>query len=109
MVDRTKNIESNDLLCLNSKDNIGITCRDIHAQEILYWNKQKLTLLDAVGIGHKVSLVCIKSGQKIVKYGVAIGSATVDIPKGSLVHTHNVQSDYIPSHYRSGFTNQNKD
>jgi hypothetical protein len=42
----------------------------------------------------------IAAGEKIIKYGVPIGSATRDIGAGEHVHTHNVQSDYIPTYLR---------
>ncbi len=46
----------------------------------------------AIGRGHKIALVDIPAGTDIVKYGFAIGYATVDIGKGSPVHVHNVGS-----------------
>ena len=36
--------------------------------------------------GHKIALKDIGAGGHIVKYGVVIGRATADIPKGSWVH-----------------------
>lgn len=38
--------------------------------------------------GHKIALKDIRAGEDIVKYGVVIGRATADIPKGSWVHLH---------------------
>lgn len=57
-----------------------------------------LELLDAVTLGHKVAARAIAAGEKIVKYGVPIGSATADIAAGAHVHVHNMQSDYTPTH-----------
>lgn len=51
-------------------------------------------------IGHKVAARLITAGEEIIKYGVPIGSATRDIAAGEHVHTHNVQSDYIPTYLR---------
>ncbi|MBO7402027.1 MAG: altronate dehydratase [Lachnospiraceae bacterium] len=42
--------------------------------------------------GHKVALTDIKAGEKIIKYGNCIGTATEDIKKGDWVHTHNVKT-----------------
>lgn len=47
-----------------------------------------------VPTGHKLALRDIRSGEPIVKYGVVIGRATADIPKGSWVHLHVMQSIY---------------
>lgn len=44
--------------------------------------------------GHKLALRDIKEGETIVKYGAAIGRATADIPKGSWVHLHVMESIY---------------
>lgn len=44
--------------------------------------------------GHKIAIVDIKKGEKIIKYGEAIGSASQDINKGDWVHTQNVKDDY---------------
>lgn len=50
---------------------------------------------EAVPFGHKIAIVDIPKGAKIVKYGEDIGSATRDIKKGDWVHTHNVKDDYM--------------
>jgi len=71
---------------------------------------------EMIGIGHKVARQFIAAGEKIIKYGVPIGSATKDIQRGSHVHVHNMKSDYIstytidlefkgPSHRRRKKTN----
>lgn len=53
-----------------------------------------------VPLGHKIAAQDIAPGEKIIKYGVPIGSATEAIASGAHVHTHNVQSDYIPTFRR---------
>jgi (2R)-sulfolactate sulfo-lyase subunit alpha len=47
---------------------------------------------EAVPLGHKIALLDIKKGQKVIEYGEIIGAATQDIAKGSHVHTHNIKS-----------------
>ena len=42
----------------------------------------------------------IGTGEKIIKYGAPIGSATEPIAAGAHVHTHNLQSDYLPTFRR---------
>jgi len=53
-----------------------------------------------VPLGHKVAARAIAAGEKIIKYGAPIGSATRAIASGEHVHTHNVKSDYIPTFQR---------
>ena len=55
----------------------------------------------AIPLGHKVAARAIAPGEKIVKYGAPIGSATRAIAPGQHVHLHNVKSDYLPT-YRRG-------
>ncbi|WP_316791162.1 UxaA family hydrolase [Pedobacter frigoris] len=50
------------------------------------------------GIGHKIADCLIREGEKIIKYGVPIGSATTTIEIGEHVHLHNMKSDYIPTY-----------
>ena len=47
-----------------------------------------------VPFGHKIAIKDIKKGDKIIKYGETIGSASKDIKKGDWVHVHNVKDDY---------------
>ncbi|WP_157935807.1 UxaA family hydrolase [Paracoccus zhejiangensis] len=58
----------------------------------------EMHLREAVTLGHKVAARPIAKGEKILKYGVSIGSATEDIAAGQHVHVHNMQSDYTPTH-----------
>lgn len=50
--------------------------------------------IQTIATGHKIALNDILVGQDILKYGVVIGRATTDIPKGSWVHLHCIQSLY---------------
>ncbi|CAN5574300.1 galactarate dehydratase [soil metagenome] len=45
-----------------------------------------LELLETVPEAHKVALVDIRSGESVVRYGVNIGHAEQDIPRGGWVH-----------------------
>lgn len=59
--------------------------------------------------GHKYALRPISSGEKVIKYGFPIGTATMDIKKSELVHSNNLKSglsgicDYD---YQPDFKNQ---
>jgi altronate dehydratase small subunit len=47
---------------------------------------------DEIPLFHKMAIKDIKQGDKIVKYGNVMGTATEHIKKGCYVHTHNVVS-----------------
>jgi (2R)-sulfolactate sulfo-lyase subunit alpha len=85
---------------LNEADNILVCCQTASANECVKLSNIELKLDSNIDVGHKVACMNIVKGQKIIRYGVSIGSATVDITKGSHVHLHNMKSDYIPSHTR---------
>jgi hypothetical protein len=46
--------------------------------------------------GNKLAAVPIAQGERIIKVGVPIGTATHPIESGEHVHSHNLRSDYIP-------------
>lgn len=56
--------------------------------------EEALTAVTGIPTGHKIALRDITAGENITKYGVAIGRATEDIPKGTWVHLHVMQSIY---------------
>ena len=84
-----------DAIRLSDKDNVAVAVHDIAAGGAVALGELALTARDAVPLGHKIALRHIKAGEKILKFGVPVGSATVDIPAGSHVHMHNVKSDYL--------------
>jgi altronate dehydratase small subunit len=78
-------------------DNVAIALSEIIPGDISVNGEAKqksLTVAEKIPAGHKLSLREIKSGEDIVKYGVVIGRATADIPKGCWVHLHNMKSLY---------------
>jgi len=55
-------------------------------------NHLGVTLREDIPEGHKFALCDIAEGTPVIKYGLPIGFATVHIPAGSWVHTHNVRT-----------------
>ena len=51
-----------------------------------------------LNLGHKVASRSIAKGDKVLKYGVSIGSTRGDVAMGEHVHLHNMQSDYLPTY-----------
>jgi altronate dehydratase len=50
-------------------------------------------LCDDIPANHKFAFADIKAGDSIVKYGLVIGTASVDIPRGAHAHVHNMESN----------------
>jgi altronate dehydratase len=53
---------------------------------------QMLSVVEAIKQGHKVAVRPIACGEAVVKFGVAIGTASSAILTGQWVHLHNCQS-----------------
>lgn len=51
-----------------------------------------LKLREAIDRGHKAALHAIPAGGDVIKYGIAIGTATQKIQAGAWVHLHNCRS-----------------
>ena len=84
-------------IVLNARDNVATALADLETGSSLEMNvgnktlRVKLTM--SIPFGHKFSLLKIKTGESVVKYGEAIGTATADIYPGDYVHIHNVVSN----------------
>ena len=84
------------LISLNPNDNVAVALCDLKAgQEVALMDGRTLTLLEDIDFGHKVAVYAIVQGEKVLKYGLPIGSATRDIATGEHVHVQNMKSDYI--------------
>ena len=86
------------LLLLSPADNVFVAIRAIESGSTLTIVGQSISLTARVPLGFKVAARDILAGEKIFKYGAAIGSATRDISAGSTVHVHNMKSDYLPTY-----------
>src|SRR6476660_10038886 len=87
------------LLLLDAEDNVLIATSRIRAGETVMVGGVAIVLSADLPIGHKLARRPIASGDKVLKYGAPIGSATRDIAVGSHVHVHNVKSDYTPTYH----------
>ncbi len=86
-----------DTLQLSPADNIVVLTRGIEAGEMIFIGDQKIPAPARLGPGHKLASRDIRRGEKILKYGAPIGSASRNIQMGEHVHLHNLQSDYLPT------------
>jgi altronate dehydratase small subunit len=95
---KVKNKLSNCIIILNKKDNVATALKDIDkgaSIEVLAENKKDREIIEAkehINPGFKVSLVYIKKGEKVYKYGDIIGTAKSDIKPGEKVHIENMSS-----------------
>jgi hypothetical protein len=85
------------LLRLHPDDNVLTLIASLAAGEQIVVDGRMVTIPKALALGHKLAARAIATGEKIVKYGAPIGSATRAIAPGEHVHMHNVKSDYLPT------------
>lgn len=90
--------QSRQLLRISEEDNVYVLLRSLNAGARLRLGERTVVIEDSLELGHKIAACNIAAGQKIVKYGAPIGSATRDIRAGEHVHLHNIKSDYIPTY-----------
>lgn len=86
------------LLLLSPGDNVYVLRGAIEAGEEIVVEGIRLRLPQRLGIGHKLARRAIVAGEKVVKYGAPIGSASAVIAPGEHVHLHNLRSDYTATH-----------
>ena len=88
------------LLRLHPADNVLTVIRTLEAGDLITIEEAPCVVAARLPLGHKVAACAIAAGEKIVKYGAPIGSATCAIAAGEHVHTHNLRSDYLPTFAR---------
>ena len=85
-------------LVLSDKDNVATILGGSERGASIWIGSAGVPCLDPVPPGHKLAIVPIARGDKIVKFGAPIGTAMRDIARGEHVHVHNVASDYTSTH-----------
>jgi len=83
------------LIRLSEQDNVGVATGTVAPGDRLAVGELEVTARDPIPFAHKIALHPIASGEKVIKFGVPIGSATVPIEAGQHVHVHNIKSDYV--------------
>ena len=91
---------------IDQRDNVAVATYQLEAgAEARYpmpdGTLASVTVTDDIPLFHKIALVDIPKGEKVVKYGEFIGVATTDIKRGQHVHTHNcASSDDLKDRHR---------
>ena len=88
------------LLRLHAADNVLTVIAALAAGDAVRIDGTPIIIAAPLNIGHKLAARAIAAAEKILKYGVPIGSATRAIAPGEHVHTHNLRSDYLPTFSR---------
>ena len=89
------------LLRLDPADSVGVALRAIAPGEVLTFGTggpsstgrtdgEGVRSIDRVPPGHKVALIDVAEGERVLKYAQTIGFASEAIPVGRHVHVHNL-------------------
>ena len=88
-------MSSSPAIILSPADNVAVVRRNVSAGEPLAMESATVVARDNVPLGHKIARRLIPRGAEVIKYGMSIGSTSVDIRPGEWVHVHNIRGDYV--------------
>ncbi|MGK5047565.1 UxaA family hydrolase [Janthinobacterium sp. GB4P2] len=91
------NTPVSDVLLMSAGDNCVIARTALKKGERVLIDEAPFVLLQDIAIGHKLARTPLAVGDKVLRYGAIIGSVTQPISIGEHIHTHNLESDYIPT------------
>lgn len=82
-------------LIVSPEDSVAVMLEDGYKGDVLEISNsnEKIVLSEDVEFAHKVSIVDLKKGQDVVKYGVVIGYMKEETPRGKWIHIHNMGCD----------------
>jgi hypothetical protein len=92
-------MESNQMAAhrITDRDDVAVALRLVKNGERIAVLGEKSTVtvevVQEVPRGHKVALRDIGKGEPVFKYGAPIGTASVEIARGSHVHLHNLEGN----------------
>jgi altronate hydrolase len=78
------------MLVISEIDNVGVVLEDVKKGDRCVFKAISVIAAEDIAFPHKVALTDFKAEDFVIKYGEHIGHALVPIPKGSLVHSHNM-------------------
>ena len=81
------------VLKITPGDNVAVALHPIAKGETVAIGTEHIEALEDVPQGHKMAVSHITAGNKVIKYGYAIGHAETDIAAGQWVHTHNMKTN----------------
>ncbi|MBS1563358.1 MAG: altronate dehydratase [Bacteroidetes bacterium] len=92
---------SGSVIKVHADDNVLVALKDLKKGETIEWNGSSYVLQDAIPAKHKFFTQDMKTGDTVIMYGVLVGKAQNDIPKGGLMTTENVKHAAEPYAYRN--------
>ncbi|HRI24714.1 MAG TPA: altronate dehydratase family protein [Ferruginibacter sp.] len=88
------------LVKVHPDDNVLVALTNLAKGEKLSFNGEEFILQDDIPAKHKFVTTDLAKGDSVIMYGVLVGKAQVDIPKGGIISTSNLKHAAEPFVYR---------
>ncbi len=88
------------ILKIHPKDNVLVALQDLAKGEQIEFEQQEYVLQDDIAAKHKFFMQDMKQGSEIYMYGVLVGKAQHEIPRGGLMTTENTKHAADPYIFR---------
>ncbi|QMU27088.1 UxaA family hydrolase [Adhaeribacter radiodurans] len=79
------------VLKVHPQDNVLVALRNLQKGEAVYYNNEEFFILDNVKAKHKFAATFIPKNGDVIMYGVLVGKAEMDLPKGAVLTTGNIK------------------
>lgn len=90
----------NKLVKVHSNDNVLVALTNLAKGEVLSYDGEEFVLQDDIPAKHKFVTKDLSAGDVVMMYGVMVGKAQSDIPKGGIISTANLKHAAEPFVYR---------
>jgi altronate hydrolase len=88
------------VLKVHPDDNVIVALQDIAKGETVFYNNVSYQTADNIPAKHKFFAHNMKQGDEVIMYGVLVGEAQIDIPRGGLMNVFNVKHAACKYDYR---------
>jgi altronate hydrolase len=88
------------LVKVHPDDNVLVALANLTKGEEVQYNGETFILQDNIPAKHKFVTADLAKGDSVIMYGVLVGKAQMDIPKGGIISTANLKHAAEPFAYR---------
>ena len=81
----------NKLLKVHPDDNVLVALTNLLKGEVVSYKEEEFILQNDIPAKHKFVTSDLKTGDTVFMYGVMVGKAQADIPKGGIISTKNLK------------------
>ena len=86
----------NKILKIHPLDNVLVALTDLKAGDKVSYQGNDVTLVNEVPAKHKFADKALQPDDEVIMYGILVGKAIQQIPKGGVIGTHNIKHKAAP-------------